>query len=128
MICTVFVLRAVLKSQRILLYPISWAHYKELGKDKGTLQGTSKYFWHVDLELSLQELQVTFWYCTAQYASTGCNCMGSFVLLRLSGTVLPSVRFYRLQLHGIFCSTGCNCARSFVVKLQPQRNKEIEID
>jgi hypothetical protein len=79
-ICTVFVFRTVLTSQCILLYP-SWAHYKALVKDMGTLQGTSKYFWHVDLIVSLQELRVTFWYCTAQYVSTGCNYMGSFVLL-----------------------------------------------
>jgi hypothetical protein len=93
MICAVFVLRSVLTSQRI-------SHYKALVKDKGTLQGTSKYFWHVELVLSLQELQVTFWYCTTQYASTGCNCMGSFVLLV---AIEWELLFYWLQLREIFC-------------------------
>jgi hypothetical protein len=107
MICTVFGLRTFLTSQRILLYP-SLTHYKALVKDKGTLQGTSKYFWHVYLVLSLQELRVTAWYCTAQYTSTGCNCMGSFVLLV---AIAWDLLFYWLQLREIFCGKTATSAQ-----------------
>jgi hypothetical protein len=118
MICTVFVLRPVLTSHRILLenvltsqcillYP-SCAYYKALVKDKGTLQVTGKVTRHWYVLLAFRpgticiRYQGTFWYCTAQYASTGCNCMGSFVLMR--GTF-----WYCTAQHA---STGCNCMRS----------------
>jgi hypothetical protein len=98
MIRTVFVLRTVLTSRHILLYP-SWEYNKALVTDKGALQGNCKIPWHWQIFLAFRpgtistRYQGTFWYFTAQYASTDCNCM-----------------------------------RSFVVKLQPQRNKEIEVD
>jgi hypothetical protein len=87
-------------------------------KDKGTLQGTGKITWHWQVFLAFRPGTISTRY------------QGKFLVLYCS------VRFYRLQLHEItfwyctaqYASTGCNCMRSFVVKLQPQRNKEIEVD